>query len=173
MTRSGLGRALAIVTLAAAVAGTVAVILRGGDESYRLSLRMANASQLVRGDRVTIGGVSVGTVDRISLTADGQARVDLDIQDDDVAPLHRGTTATVRVPSLSGVANRYVALSPGPNSAPALPDGATLAVIAEQAGYAQHTGWIKSFVEDEKAAAKKVEQIIPTVTEQFLAKHRS
>ena len=49
----------------------------------------------------------------------------------------------------------------------------SLAVIAEQAGYGQHTGWIKSFVADEKAAAEKVEQIIPTVTEQFLAKHRS
>ena len=43
-----------------------------------------------------------------------------------LAPLHQGTTAQIRVPSLSGVANRYIALSPGPNNNPTLPDGATL-----------------------------------------------
>ena len=36
--------------------------------------------------------------------------------DDDLAPLHTGTTATIRATSLSGIANRYVSLTPGPNS---------------------------------------------------------
>ena len=40
--------------------------------------------------------------------------------DSSLTPLHAGTTAQVRVPSLSSVANRYVALSLGPNNAPAL-----------------------------------------------------
>ncbi len=35
-----------------------------------------------------------------------------------LAPLHQGTTAEIRVPSLSSVANRYIALSPGPNNRP-------------------------------------------------------
>ena len=37
--------------------------------------------------------------------------------DDDFAPLHQGTQATIRATSLSGIANRYVSLQPGPNNA--------------------------------------------------------
>ena len=44
-----------------------------------------------------------------------------------LAPLHHGTTVQVRTPSLSSVANRYVALTPGPQSSPAYPAGATAA----------------------------------------------
>jgi phospholipid/cholesterol/gamma-HCH transport system substrate-binding protein len=43
-----------------------------------------------------------------------------------LTPLHEGTSAEIRVPSLASVANRYVALSPGPNNRPALKSGATL-----------------------------------------------
>ena len=43
--------------------------------------------------------------------------------DDDLAPLHDGTTATIRATSLSGIANRYVSLKPGPNSAQEIADG--------------------------------------------------
>ena len=43
--------------------------------------------------------------------------------DDDVAPLHEGTTATIRASSLSGIANRYVSLKPGPNSSAKIADG--------------------------------------------------
>ena len=45
---------------------------------------------------------------------------------DSYAPLHQGTTALVRATSLSGIANRYIALTPGPNSNQSLPDGATI-----------------------------------------------
>ena len=38
--------------------------------------------------------------------------------DDEVAPLHQGTTATIRATSLSGIANRYVSLNPGPTTRP-------------------------------------------------------
>ena len=42
------------------------------------------------------------------------------------APLREGTKAVIRLTSLSGVANRYVALTPAPGDAKELPDGATL-----------------------------------------------
>ncbi len=42
------------------------------------------------------------------------------------APLREGTQAVVRLTSLSGVANRYIALSPAPNSNRELDDGAVL-----------------------------------------------
>ena len=48
-------------------------------------------------------------VKSIELADDGHAEVELEI-DDEVAPLRRGTQATLRIASLSGVANRYVDL---------------------------------------------------------------
>jgi len=74
---------------------------------------------------VQVGGVPVGSVKDIALTHDFKARVTIHI-DSSLVPLHEGTTAQVRVPSLSSVANRYIALSPGPNNNRALAAGATL-----------------------------------------------
>ena len=62
---------------------------------------------------------------RSTLTDDNQAEITIAVQDG-YAPLHEGTTAIIRATSLSGIANRYIALTPGPNSNPKLPDGATL-----------------------------------------------
>ena len=42
------------------------------------------------------------------------------------APLREGTEATIRLTSLSGIANRYIALAMGPGDAPELDDGAVL-----------------------------------------------
>jgi len=67
----------------------------------------------------------VGSVRDIALTANNQAEITVKVSDD-FAPLHQGTTAVIRATSLSGIANRYIALTPGPNSNPKLPDGATL-----------------------------------------------
>src|SRR5205807_6635650 len=44
----------------------------------------------------------------------------------DFAPLHEGTTAVVRIASLPSVANRYLALTPGPNNAPKIPGGGVI-----------------------------------------------
>ena len=49
-----------------------------------------------------------------------------EITDEKLVPLHRGTRATVRTPALVGVANRYVSLTPGPNDAPEIADGAVI-----------------------------------------------
>ncbi len=88
----------------------------------RTSSNSHEGDQLVRGDQVQVGGVPVGSVKDIELTHDFKAIVTISV-DSSLAPLHAGTTAQVRVPSLSSVANRYVALSPGPNNAPALSVG--------------------------------------------------
>ncbi len=95
----------------------------GGGASYQLLF--ANASQLVRGDQVQVGGVPVGSVTDITLTRNYKARVTIHVESS-LTPLHEGTTAQVRVPSLTTVAGRYVALVPGPNNRPTLPAGATL-----------------------------------------------
>ncbi|HMD58105.1 MAG TPA: MlaD family protein, partial [Solirubrobacteraceae bacterium] len=98
----------------------------GGAEYH---LVFAEADQLVRGDQVQVGGVPVGSVTNITLRHDFKAQVTIHV-DSSLTPLHAGTTALVRVPSLSSVANRYILLSPGPQNYPTLPDGATLPASA-------------------------------------------
>jgi phospholipid/cholesterol/gamma-HCH transport system substrate-binding protein len=117
-------RAAAVGALLVAVAVVAWLLLRGdGGATYKL--RFENAGQLVRGDDVQIGGRRVGSVRDIKLTDDNQAEIDIAVQDG-YAPLHEGTTALIRATSLSGIANRYVALTPGPNSNRKLPEGAQL-----------------------------------------------
>jgi phospholipid/cholesterol/gamma-HCH transport system substrate-binding protein len=113
------GGALAVV----AVAVLYIVFLSGGGASYKFELE--NGSQLVLGDQVEVGGVPVGSVTGIALTHNFKALITIHIEGS-LVPLHRGTTAQVRVPSLTTVAGRYVLLSPGPNNAAALPAGSTL-----------------------------------------------
>jgi phospholipid/cholesterol/gamma-HCH transport system substrate-binding protein len=95
------------------------------DDSYKYRLVFENAGQLVNGDLVRIGGTPAGTVTGIELTPDSRAEVSVSI-DGEFAPLHGGTTATIRAQSLIGVANRYVDVHPGPNFRQALDDGAVL-----------------------------------------------
>ena len=120
----------ALVVVVAAVA--YIVFFSGGGASYKFELE--NDSQLVLGDQVEVGGVPVGNVTGIALTHNYHAALITIHIEGSLVPLHRGTTAQVRVPSLTTVAGRYVALSPGPNNAPALPAGSTL-----PAGSAQGT----------------------------------
>jgi phospholipid/cholesterol/gamma-HCH transport system substrate-binding protein len=121
-----LGRGLAIgaVAIAAVVLG---VLLLGGGSKYTVKARFVNASQLVKGNLVQVGGAEIGKVQDINLTDDGQAEVTLKISDKDFEPLRKGTTAIVRQASLSGVANRYIDLRLPPGSGgPTIPDGGIL-----------------------------------------------
>ncbi|WP_354699633.1 hypothetical protein DSM112329_05354 [Paraconexibacter sp. AEG42_29] len=118
-------RALAAGALALAVV-VLLVLLTRGEDPYRLHLRLTNASQLVKGNLVEVGGLQVGTVTAIELADDNEADVTLEIDDEDFAPLHTGTRAIVRSASVSGVANRYVALEPGPNNAEPMASGDTI-----------------------------------------------
>jgi phospholipid/cholesterol/gamma-HCH transport system substrate-binding protein len=110
-----------------AVVAVLAIILLSGDGGAQYKLIFQNAGQLVKGDDVQIGGRRVGGVKDILLTDDNQAEVVVQVNQP-YAPLHEGTTATIRLTSLSGVANRYIALAPGPNNAPEIADGGRLGV---------------------------------------------
>ena len=109
------------------VVAVVAIVVLGGSGGEQYKLIFQNAGQLVKGDDVQIGGRRVGNVDDILLTDDNQAEIRVTV-DEPYAPLHEGTTATIRLTSLSGVANRYIALTPAPNNKPELAAGATLGV---------------------------------------------
>jgi phospholipid/cholesterol/gamma-HCH transport system substrate-binding protein len=123
VTRPLAAGALALVVL------IVAYLLLAGGGGTTYKLLFAEANQLVRGDQVQVGGVPVGSIKNIVLTKDYKALITIRV-DSSLAPLHAGTTAQVRVPSLTSVANRYIALTPGPNNAPALPAGTTLPTTA-------------------------------------------
>jgi phospholipid/cholesterol/gamma-HCH transport system substrate-binding protein len=113
------------VGLLALGAVLIAWVLLGGNGETEYKLRFQTAGQLVNDNDVQIGGRRIGLVKNIELTSDNQAEITIAVQEP-YAPLHEGTTAQIRMTSLSGVANRYVQLSPGPDSNPELDEGATL-----------------------------------------------
>jgi phospholipid/cholesterol/gamma-HCH transport system substrate-binding protein len=117
-------RALAFGALAVALV-IVVVVLLAGSGGTRYTLLFQNAGQLVKDDDVQVGGRRVGSVRKIELTSDNQAKITVEVESDFV-PLHQGTKATIRATSLSGIANRYIALTPGPNNAAKLGDGAQI-----------------------------------------------
>jgi phospholipid/cholesterol/gamma-HCH transport system substrate-binding protein len=115
--------ALAAVLVVAVVVAIL--LLGGGGGGYTVKAHFQNAAQLVKGNLVQTGGAPIGTVDNIDLTPDGEAEVTMKIKDD-YAPLRRGTLATIRQASLSGVANRYVDLRMAPHGAKKIPDGGVI-----------------------------------------------
>ena len=115
--------ALALVVLIVAYL----IFAGGGGATYKILF--AEGNQLVKGDQVQVGGVPVGSIENITLTSDYKALITVHV-DSSLTPLHQGTTAAVRVPSLTSIANRYIALTPGPNNGPALSAGATLPTTA-------------------------------------------
>lgn len=118
---SAASRLLALGALVA-VALLVTVLLLGNGGGHKYDLLFQTGGQLVKGNQVLIGGSPAGSVDDISLTDDNQAKVTITVDQ----ALHDGTTAVVRATSLSGVANHYISITPGPDNEPTLADHATL-----------------------------------------------
>lgn len=121
--------------LVAAVAVTVVVllVLLLGGSSYTVHARFVSASQIVEGNAVKVSGATIGSVDKIELTDDGQAELTLSIDGNGYHPLRRGTRAIIRQASLSGVANRYVDLQLGPADGADIPDGGRMGTDETQA----------------------------------------
>ena len=117
---------LAIAALVAAVAVVAAVLLRGSGDDYIVYAEFENASQLVRGNEVRIAGAQIGAVEDIELTNKGGARVKLKIDEKGYTPLRSGTTAVIRLTSLSGVANRYIDLQLAGANREEIRDGGTI-----------------------------------------------
>ena len=117
------GRVAAVAALAGVLALLFFVLLAKGPE-YTVKTRFQSAGQLVKGNRVQNAGRPIGTVKSIDLAEDGSAEVVLRIDDENLKPLRAGTRATIRLASLSGVANRYVDLEmPPAESKEEIPDG--------------------------------------------------
>jgi phospholipid/cholesterol/gamma-HCH transport system substrate-binding protein len=124
-----LARAAAVLALALVVALAAWLLLLRGGGGTEYTLLFENAGQLVPDNDVQVGGRRVGSVSSIELTDDNQAAVKVKVEEP-FAPLREGTKATIRLTSLSGIANRYIAITPAPDGAKELPDGATLTTAA-------------------------------------------
>jgi phospholipid/cholesterol/gamma-HCH transport system substrate-binding protein len=122
----GLGRRVLVLALVLLAIVAVAVLLFRGDGGYTVTAEFVNAGQLVKGNEVKAGGVSVGSVKDIDVTEDGRAKVKLGIDDSDYEPLRDGTQVTIKQASLSGIANRYVDLQLGPANGREIDDGGVI-----------------------------------------------
>ncbi|MBV8431562.1 MAG: MCE family protein [Solirubrobacterales bacterium] len=100
----------------------VAVLLLGAGSSYMLRADFADAGGLVGGNLVLMGPATVGTVQSIDLTPNGQAEVTMSLGSN-ASPIPQGTIARIYENSLSGSANRYVVLQPPVKGGPAIPSG--------------------------------------------------
>src|SRR3712207_1881140 len=108
-----IARGAAVGALLVAVVA-VALLMFGSNGGTEYVVHLPTANQLVKGNEVKVGGLAVGEITDIQLADDNQADVKIEVNDE-FAPLHEGTTATVRQTSLPSVANRYISISPGPN----------------------------------------------------------
>jgi phospholipid/cholesterol/gamma-HCH transport system substrate-binding protein len=118
-------RIAAAGALALAVGLVVWLLLFRGPSGTEYTFLFQNAGQLVADDDVQVGGRRVGSVREIELTNDNQAAIKV-VVEEPYAPLREGTQAVIRLTSLSGIANRYIALTPAPGDAEELDEGATI-----------------------------------------------
>jgi phospholipid/cholesterol/gamma-HCH transport system substrate-binding protein len=110
----------------------VALLMFRGGSDYTVTATFENGGQLVKGNYVEVAGRPVGKVKSIELDENAQAKVKMSVGSG-FDPLHEGTTAVIRAASLSGIANRYVEIHPGPNSAPKIEDGGKIGSDSTQA----------------------------------------
>lgn len=100
----------------------VAALVFNSKGGYRYVLDFQNASGIVSGNLVMVGGHRVGSVSSVELSEDNRARMEIELDD----PITEGTTAIIRRSSLSSVHGHYLSLTPGPDNRPQLEEGATL-----------------------------------------------
>jgi phospholipid/cholesterol/gamma-HCH transport system substrate-binding protein len=140
------GRRVLVLVLVLLAIVAVAVLLFRGDGGYSVTAEFVNAGQLVKGNEVKAGGVTVGSVKDIDVSQDGRAEIKIGIDDEDYQPLRRGTELLIKQASLSGIANRYVDLQLGPANGEEIDDGGTIGV--DQTGSAVEIDQIFDLFDD-------------------------
>ncbi len=120
-----IGRVAAVGAVVIAVVA-VAVILLSGGTTYKVYAIFQDASQVASGNQVVIAGSPIGSVGGLTLTPQGQAKMELDISNKGYVPLRQGTVATVRNLSLTSIANREVELRLPSGKPRAIPNGGTI-----------------------------------------------
>jgi virulence factor Mce-like protein len=115
MTRRLVLSALALLAVVA-----LAVVSTGaapGRDTYEVDAVFDNASFLIPGQDVKIGGARVGSVEKVSLTRDKRARITLEIEEG-FGPFHEDAECSIRPQSLIG--EKFVQCEPGTAESPEL-----------------------------------------------------
>ncbi len=120
-----IGRVAAVAAIGVVLVAVVVILFSSGS-TYKVRAIFQNASQIVNGDLVEVAGNEIGTVSNVALTPDGQAQLTLNITNGAYKQLRRGTTATIRAVSLTGIANRYVSLQLGLPNRAVIPDNGVI-----------------------------------------------
>ncbi len=95
---------------------------------YRVTMPVAQASNLVAGSDVQLAGVDIGEVVNVRRAGNG-AEATLELHSD-FAPLHSGARLIARTKTLLG--EGYVEVAPGPQTAPSIADGGRVAASQVQ-----------------------------------------
>jgi virulence factor Mce-like protein len=124
-------------------------------QTYRITSLVPNASTLVEGNEVRIGGVRVGLVESIEPVAeeDGEyiARLGLNL-DLDVGPIPEDSTVIVRTRSALGL--KYLELHRG-ESSETLPEGATIPLSAARPEPVEFDEVLSTFDEPTREGIKR------------------
>ena len=116
------GRIIAGLALICAFVLVAVLLFGGSDSGHKYKFLFETGGQLVPGNQVQIAGQPIGTINSIDLTDDSQAEVAVTLD----RPLTEDSTALIRATSLSGVANRYIAITLGPDNGGDIPDNSTI-----------------------------------------------
>jgi ABC-type transporter Mla subunit MlaD len=102
----------------------VVLYLKSQGEPHNVYAVFDSAVSVVPGLDVNLNGTAVGQVSSVRV-ADGRALVGLGLSDS-AWPLHQGTIATIRYGTTIGNGTRRIDLTPGQDSAPAIPQNGTI-----------------------------------------------
>jgi len=124
---AGGGRASVLARVATFVVLGCAVVLLGmlifsGGEGYRYKVQFENASLIVPGNLVMVGGHKTGSVKSYKLTDDNLVEMEIEVEE----PLRDGSSFIIRKSSLSSVHSHYLSLTPGPDNATEIEEGTVI-----------------------------------------------
>ncbi|MCE3011137.1 MAG: MlaD family protein [Proteobacteria bacterium] len=126
--------------------------------------QMPDAGGLVRGSSVKSAGIPVGIIKEISLTEDGQARVDMTLKPD----FELQTSASVEIKSQGILGDKFVSLNPGLKTDPPLEEGGQVLNVKDQGSLDSVITQVGSIASSLKETAQALQE---AVTEDGTKKH--
>lgn len=118
--------AIALVSIAGGMYAYVGKA-RMGAKGIQVSANFRDVTGLAPYGRVMIAGIPVGTVKKISLAPDGRARVDIQI--DKGVDIHEDASVAKQTATL--LSEPFLALTPGSQGSPNMPDGGVILRVIE------------------------------------------
>ena len=129
----------------------------GAGGGYRVWAHLPDVTGIAPKSRVTISGIQVGYIDRISLDK-GQARIDIKMKPD--YPLYDDAAIGKRATSLIG--ESVIVLAPGTEGKPQIPDGGEIKYYIDEPSIQSLQGQIKEILEDVKKVTASLANTVGT-----------